>query len=511
MKQRWANMLSQCSCQAPYLSFEWYHSALETIDKDKIPLLLFFKSSGEDIGLAPLVYKTLKHLGFTYHRVGFVHNPHTPYQGFLYTNEFKEIVTCLMNYLRKRFGAFFYLDLDEIRLTPEEETIIRNLHADGLFLFTEEEKPGSRYLILNESFKNAFSSLEPKTQKEFRRKIRRLSSLGSLSLIRIKGGDQIKHHLDRFFRFFARSWKGEESHPEFYYRLCKDFEDLGKLYFYALTLDGQSIAYLITLLGRDIIYGIKTTFNPSYYAFSPGIVLFYKSIEDMFNIPGIREFDIGRGDEQFKREWTSLSHRHVRLFIYPNSCFWHVLSRVRYDFLPLLRKQPVFNRIYSLLRARLVDANQNLREAGRDLTKKIQRRVRWDDYKDLAKSAQYVARFAQPEDLEVLAVTMASRSLGEVQKRMSEMRCILILGGERILAYFWIPPKASGAVENICDSSEIKIDDWGLHEDIVSEQLGEQCTATLLKFLVDRGIAKGDVILVSGKSSRPECTVRMQD
>lgn len=494
IKKRWDRVLFHSHCQAPYLSLEWYLSALETIDKDKLPLVLFFKSSGEDIGLIPLVYKKLNCIGFTYHLVGFINNACTPYQGFVYLNSFKDILTNLIRCLSRRFGTLFTLDLNEIRLTDHEYTIVRDLASKGLFLFDEEQKPGSRYLILDRNFDQILNELNPHTQKEFKRKINRLSKLGSIDLIRIQGHAQIEYHLDRFFKFYARTWKGEESYPEFYYNLCKEFESLGKLYFYGLILDKQPIAYLICLLGKDTIYGIKTTYNPSYYAFSPGVILFYKSIENMLSIPGLHEFDIGRGDEQFKREWTSLSHEHTRLCIYPNTFFWKVVNQIRDHVLPFMKQQDKFNEFYSGIRSRLLHA-EKFRGTGSENMKTTYRKVTYEDYKGNSVPGKYTARLVQPYDLDKLVVAMSARNFGEVRERIGEQQCIVILENEKILAYFWIPLKMNKIVDINGDIPEIVIGDWGLAEDIVPERLEKECISIFLKFLKDKDLLKRGVML----------------
>jgi hypothetical protein len=495
IKKRWDKMLFHSHCQAPYLSLEWYLSALETIDKDRLPLVLFFKSSGEDIGLIPLVYKKLNCLGFTYHLIGFINNACTPYQGFVYLNSFKDILTNLIRYLSRRFGTLFYLDLNEIRLTNHEYATIRELASKGLFLFDEEQKPGSRYLILDRDFDQIINTLSRHTQKEFKRKINRLAKLGFVDLIRIQGHAQIEYHLDRFFKFYARTWKGEEPHPEFYYNLCKRFESLGKLHFYGLTLDEQPIAYLICLVGKDNIYGIKTTYNPSYYAFSPGVILFYKSIENMLSIPGMREFDIGRGDEQFKREWTSLSHEHTRLCIYPNTFFWKVVNQIRYHILPFMKQQGKFNEFYSAIRSRLLHA-EKFRCASNEITERTYRKITYDDYKDIAVSGNYTARLVQPFDVDRLVVAMSTRNFKEVQERIEKQQCIIILENEKILAYFWIPLKMNKRVDINADIPEIVIEDWGLAEDMVHERLEEQCISIFLKSLKDKDLLKRGVMLL---------------
>lgn len=499
-KERFDNLIRQSDCCAPYLNFEWYRSALETIDSDKQPMLLFFKTSGNDIGLAPLVGKKLSRWGLICHIISFIENPYTPYQGLIYIDKYKDILTNLIGYLQNRYGGLFFLDLDEIRLTHEEEKIIKYLAANDFILLRMEEKPGSRYLILKENFEYTRNTLNKKTQKEFRRKIRRLSNLGVIDLVKIQGDNQIVSHLDRFFKFYARTWKGEEPHPEFYYRLCKQFDTLGRLYFYALTLDARPIAYLICLSGKDTMYGIKTTYNPSYYAFSPGVILFYKCIEDMFNIPGIREFDIGRGNEQFKREWTSLVHPHTRLLIYPNTVFWQISNRIRYDMLPRMKKYRSFEIFYSALRSQWLHGDNSRINGSSETRKIVKKRITIEDYIGIPVTDRYLVRYAEPGDLDHLAVAMSAHNFRQVQQRMDRQRCILILRGNRILAYFWLVSHGETECENDTNSEEVFIDNYGISEDLPSEYLEKEFIPIMLKFMGHEKPGTKAVVLTSSPS-----------
>jgi hypothetical protein len=494
-KERWDGILVQSAVQAPYFSFDWYDTALETIDKDKTPLLLFFESSGKDIGFAPLVYKKKRISSFSYFEVGFVYNPYTPYQGFVCLDGFKDIFAALLRHLRKKFGSLFYLDLDEIRLAPEEDDAINYFASSRLFTVDREEKPGSRYLILNETFEQTLDNIKSKTQKEFRRKIKRMSQLGNIGLIRVQGDEQIDLQLECFFRFYSRTWKGKEPQPDFYYRLCKKLDKSGRLYFYALTLDERPIAYLICALGGDTIYGIKITYNPSYYAFSPGVVLLYHCIENMFTIPGLREFDIGRGNEQFKREWTSLSHGHTKLIFYPNTPLWRSLNFIRHDLLPTMRRQRAFDVLYSRLRSRLVGREKEHEVAAAESAGPAYRNVTLEECKDIVGGIDLTARFAHEDDTERLAVATAARSFKEVEELLNQRQCLLILEGTTIIAYFWTQLAAKKEAENGAEALEMVINDWGMDDERASERLERECTAVMLKYLIDKGIVTRGVRL----------------
>ena len=501
-KERWESILEQSSVRAPYFSFDWYETALETIDKDKTPLLLFFESSGKDMGFAPLVYKKKRISSFSYFEVGFIYNPYTPYQGFVYVDGFKEIVTAMLRHLRKAFGSLFYLDLNEIRLTPEENEVLVDLSSSGLFTLDRQEKPGSRYLILKENFEKTLDDLKSKTKKEFRRKINRMSQLGNIGLIRAQGDEQIDRHLEQYFRLSARTWKGEEPQPEFYYKLCKKLEKSGKLYFYGLTLDEQPIAYLICAVGGDTIYGLKITYNPSYYAFSPGVILLYNCIENMFTIQGLREFDIGRGNEQFKREWTPLFHEHTWLIIYPDTLLWKSLNYIRRNILPAMRRQRAFDKLYSSVRSRLVGQEVRREGAAVESAGSAYKNAPWEEYKDIASGIDFTARFAYEDDIERLAVATSACSFKEVKDLLNQRQCLLIVEGVNIIAYFWIQPTAKKTAEDSAEALETIINDWGVDCERASEHLERECTAVMLKFLVDKGIVnKGVRLLVKNSQN----------
>ena len=468
IRKRWSKICWESEIHVPYLTYEWYRCALETIDKGSRPFILFFKLSGHDIGLVPLIETQRTLCGMNYTQISFVQNPYTPFQGFVYQEGFQDILASLMAYLRSRFSSRFYLDLDEIRFTPDQEKAFKQLYEKGLLYVHKEQKQGSRYLLFEHDFGRLISGLKKKTQKEFRRKIKRLSSIGTIHLKRIQGQPEIAHHLNCFFRFYERTWKGKEPNPEFYFCLCKEFEALGQLYFYVLEVDEHPVAYLICLYANGVMYGIKTTYDPSYYAFSPGVVLFYKCIEAMSRIPGIKEFDIGRGNEQFKREWTSLVHPHIRLYVYPGTLLWKITGHTRYKLLPKMKKSRTFDRFYTSIRARFSGKKTGISHQRK---KPEYRRIFCKDYTTGPASRSYDIRFAKKEDFYRLIIATSSPNFKELRERMAKQRCLLILHNENIEAYFWLSsPHLLNSI-NYTQSTEVVIDDWGMPGDFTSNFL----------------------------------------
>jgi CelD/BcsL family acetyltransferase involved in cellulose biosynthesis len=493
VKERWDNLCQRCYNTVPYLTYEWYSSALETIDSDKTPFLIFFRQGSEDVGLAPFVYNKKQMFPHPLHMIGFIDNPYTPYQGIIHAIDFKDILTSLIELIRQRFGNWFVLNLDEIRLNPYELQTIEKLSSQkNLFLYQKEEKNGSRYLLLKDSFEENLKSLIKHTQKEFKRKINRISRTRKIGLERVSGHEHIDHHLEIFFNFYARTWKGAEPHPEFYYRMCHEFEKRSQLYFHALTLNGKPIAYLISILSGDTMYGIKTTYNPSFYAYSPGVLLFYNIIEDMFNIKGVREFDIGRGEEQFKREWTSLTHNQVRLYLYPSSLAWKIITSLKYELLPMLKKNERFNACYSAVRSLITVEKQACDTVNLEQTTSQKTFTRYEFKECKPGSCSLNTRFATLGDLDLMAVVTAARNFAEIQDRLEKESCVLCFEEDKLLSFFWLKHDI-----NQHDNDTIPnhiIYEWGLRSDRSPSHSLDVLISGLLIFLKDT-INKPDCVV----------------
>lgn len=351
--ERWEALRARCGDTSPFTEFRWYWHALTTAARHKDPLVLIFRSHGEDVGLVPLVFQEIRKWGLSLNYVEFVDNPHTAYQRILHLNCLDAVLIELAGYLNVKWGCRYFLDLNELRLTEEERAVFSAPAVQKYFQMDWMEKPGSRYVLLGESFQALLQSLKKKTRKELRRKIRRLEAEGRVSLAMVEGDENVLAELDRFFSMYDRTWKSPETEPGFYQRLCLDLSRDGRLFFYALMLEGRPIAYLMCARGGDTIYGLKITYDVRVAEYSPGVILVHESIRSMYSIGGIRKFDIGRGDEQFKREWTSMAHRQDRLTLFPQCSLWRAVNVVRHGLLPRIKRNRGVNAVYGALRSRL--------------------------------------------------------------------------------------------------------------------------------------------------------------
>lgn len=484
-KERWRALARAADSDLPYIEFEWYAAALATVDRHGQPFVVFVQSKGQDVGLAPLVHTTRHHGGFCFHRFSFINNVYTPEQGFLYTVPFRNFLAQVLGCLARSTGSNFTLDLDELKLSSEEASELHRLSGGGDHMVTIEERSESRQLRLGPTFEQTVAASDKKFRHEFFRKERRLARLGSVKFVTITGREEVERNLDRFFAFYARSWKGAEPNPEFYYSVCRGFGAEAGLYFGALTLDDVPIAYLLGLRAERSVYAVKTTYDPAYYAFSPGVILFYRAIEDCHRNTEVCRFDFGRGDEQYKRDWGTQRVVQYRVILEPNTLFRRTVHALRTKFWSPLKQ---FS-LRKLSRWRNYESRSqltpNLRLRG-DSRRAGRVRLDWPPAWDISMRNGLEARFARVADRDWLAVLTDARNLTQVELRIARQACVVIEKDGHVLACFWMD---GGVGRNGLDRSDkvLKITDWSVHRSWAGQYTLQELLKPCITLLQENG------------------------
>lgn len=461
LKDIWNNLLERSDCNIPYLTHEWFSAAYEYLDKDKELFILLVKDENEVIGIAPMLLSKEKILGFSIKRIGFINNAYTPYQDFILTGKKEECLQLILQYIKTNSWPWCIVELHEMRDTSENIKFLQRLCEDSNFFFNKKFKSYSWYLPTNSSWEEGLAKLTPSVRKEFRRKVKRLERLGKLKLEVITEISDIKRHLEVCFDFYARTWKGREPRPEFYFKIAESFAKECNLFLYALLLNNRPISYLYCIKSSKTLLGIKTTYDPSYYAFSPGIVLFYKCIEKLFHDKGIFEFDIGRGNERFKREWTPLAHEQFSLVLGRKDILNSIYFLSKFKIVPFCRDKIILKNILKGLKVILnasKEVKKGVKKDGllgyfrrliRKSTTVIYNKTEVRIFEKKISSAKmeipsddgHLCRFANLDDLIPLVIAMEARNLKDVESRLkNNADCLLVIDGQKILYHFWLTP-----------------------------------------------------------------------
>ncbi|MDP9360677.1 MAG: GNAT family N-acetyltransferase [Acidobacteriota bacterium] len=111
--------------------------------------------------------------------------------------------------------------------------------------------------------------------------------------------------------------------PRFFGDLFRAVENSGSLYLALLEKQGRLVAYEIGFRCGGSMWVYNKAYDLDFASYSPGTALIPEVLDYAWQ-RGIPEFDFLRGEEEYKRRWTTLTHQNARFEIWNR----RVVSRV---------------------------------------------------------------------------------------------------------------------------------------------------------------------------------------
>jgi len=93
-----------------------------------------------------------------------------------------------------------------------------------------------------------------------------------------------------------------ESGNLFYRKACVSMLNSDNAYLYVLKVNNTVFSYAFILKGKNISYNWNSSFNPTYYDYSPGTVMESFVIQDLLK-SGTSNYDFMRGGYDYKKRW----------------------------------------------------------------------------------------------------------------------------------------------------------------------------------------------------------------
>jgi CelD/BcsL family acetyltransferase involved in cellulose biosynthesis len=160
--------------------------------------------------------------------------------------------------------------------------------------------------------------LETTSKKFVRRDLprvrRRLAELGEVSIRRDRTADigSLMHsasliHQARQDELGRESGLADPATRAFFTEALERFRERGLLVVWTLRVGDDMGGYLIGFQAGRVFYAWNMAHNPAYSSASPGKVLWASAIQDCFEDEAIDEFNMMRGDTEYKLKWTAVS------------------------------------------------------------------------------------------------------------------------------------------------------------------------------------------------------------
>ena len=149
-------------------------------------------------------------------------------------------------------------------------------------------------------------------RKKVRRMAARLEEQGPLSLRTVRGGDWSDQVFHDLMRIEENSWVGKRTdrsgakflnpHMMAHWQRVVGDPQLARMLSASLLYVGdRPIAFSLDLLCGEVQYGIASSYDDAFAAFSPGQIVTVHALDDSM-AQGVRQIDWGAGDSGYKQE-----------------------------------------------------------------------------------------------------------------------------------------------------------------------------------------------------------------
>ena len=203
----------------------------------------------------------------------------------------------------------------------------------------------SPYIELGDSHAALMAGLRTKFRANLRRRRKRLSEVGDVTVERLSGEAFRESHLEDALSLESKGWKGEQGSAAglsphvhgFHLDLFREPAHHQRLVLYRLKVSGKTIAFHYGIDLNRVFFLVMTSYDESFSEFSPGHLLTEEVLKDCA-ARGIRRFDFLGCDLPWKLEWTSLSSPHHWLFIFRDSLRGRWLHRIKFVWVAAARQ-----------------------------------------------------------------------------------------------------------------------------------------------------------------------------
>lgn len=179
------------------------------------------------------------------------------------------------------------------------------------------------YVDLTGGFEDYLAAMGSKSRGTLQRKVRKLTQAqgGSLDLMACRDESNAQEFYDLASQVSAKTYQerllgtglpqGEEFRQQFLKRAAR-----GALRGYVLKLDGQPAAYICGNLEDGVLAYDYVGYDPAFKQVSPGIVLQYLALEDLFSDTAVKVFDFTEGEGQHKQTFATASRPCADIFYF---------------------------------------------------------------------------------------------------------------------------------------------------------------------------------------------------
>jgi CelD/BcsL family acetyltransferase involved in cellulose biosynthesis len=319
----WARLLAATPGTSAFQSFDFLRCWWRCFGEPRRLWILAIERQGELIGIAPLQLAVRRRRGADRCVLGFlgalpeVHEP-----AALFGAHAAPCNEVLLRCLAGELEPWDELDLHEQpAAAPLTEQLRRELRRRRRFARVESDPPSPYLRLAGRSFEEFFAACSRTQRQNVRSAQRKLEARGALTYTRVRGVTALREALAQYRALEARSWKLGQScsvsapgRAPLFDALVEVLGAREEFEIAFLRLDGEPIAGTIALPYPPRFMHLEITYDPQLGKYSPGMVLEYFELQELFAAGRFSEYCFLGGNLQHKLRWVPELREQVRVY-----------------------------------------------------------------------------------------------------------------------------------------------------------------------------------------------------
>lgn len=328
LKDRWNHTLYESLDNNVFSTWEWLSTWWKHFEERKRLTILAIEDRNEIQAIAPFVYSKLNFLRFgSLKKISFVGYPQSDYATLILKEKKERYLELFFNYLNDHID-WDYLDLQDIPETDASTDLLRRI-LKKQFKHSEEKVCNvCPYLPLPSSVDIFMKGLGQNKRRNLRRYLRKLKKEYRVEFKKYDDIGSVEEAMKTFFRLHQTRWKSkgepgafnDPTFRDFHIDVASLFATKGWLGLYFLTANNEPISAEYNFEYNHKSYNYLPGWDAEYSRYRVGSLTQICAIENCIN-RGLKEYDMMRGNEPYKSEWTNFARKNLEARVVRKGAF----------------------------------------------------------------------------------------------------------------------------------------------------------------------------------------------
>ena len=343
LRQSWNELVEQCDVDHAFMRHEWFECWIRKLGRKDNLMILTAWQGNYLMAIAPMQIINNRIKGFFVKVLCYLSSGITPRCNFIIHESID--VSGFFNAILKLKGW----DLFNVQ-NVEADLDITKKYIDFLDSCKKkyylEPSRMSPFLLTTDTWDSYKKTLSKSFRTNLNNGVNRLKREKSFRVYRVTEYNKFEQILDQLVETSAKSWKVHDSSDlkstpdmlSFYVDFTRHASDLGLFELWVLEIDNQVAVFDYYLKANNKLSLIRTDFDLDFKFYNPGNTLKQYILIDLFNRPGVWEYDMGGQAADYKIKWTNQLRKHYHITINSSSLFGNIYMIGKTIIQPIVKK-----------------------------------------------------------------------------------------------------------------------------------------------------------------------------